>query len=853
MEKVTSSEWAAPVVVVPKGEGRIRLCGDYKVTVNKSLEVDQHPLPKPDELFAALAGGVKFSKIDLTQAYQQMVLDQDSRVYVTINTHLGLFRYTRLPFGIASAPAIFQRTMETILQGVKHVQCYIDDILITGSNEEEHLHNLEEVLKLLSQYGIRVKEDKCAFFKDKVEYLGHQISSEGLHTAPKKVEAIQAAPTPANTQELRSFLGLLHYYGKFIPDLASLVHPLNKLLQAGSEWRWTSECEQAFALAKKKLTSATVLAHYNPRYPLRLAADASSYGLGAVISHVFPSGVEKPIAYASRTLTASERNYSQLEKEALSLVFAVQKFHQYLYGREFTLCTDHKPLTTILGPKKGIPPIAAARLQRWALQLAAHNYTIQFRPTKAHANADALSRLPLKHTESKEAKADLFSVGQIEALPVTSVHLKHATSHDPILSKVLMYTKQGWPDKVDEILRPYWNRRTELTLEGDCIMWGIRVVVSAKLQDKVLEELHRVHLGISKAKALARNHVWWPGIDVKIEQMTKACERCQAVRNSPPAAPLHPWSWPSHPWQRIHLDFAGPFCGKMFFVIVDSHSKWAEVVEMKNTTSAATITVLRQYFATYGLPEQVVSDNGPQFTSSEFRIFLKSNGVKHIRCVPYHPSSNGVVERFIQTFKKALRAGGMQAVTVHQRLMNFLLVYRTTPHTTTGMAPCVLFLNRDLRTRFHLLRPDISGYVTSQQAKQKAHHDLHSRSRNLWVGQRVLVRNYRPGEDWIPGTVIDRKGPHLYTVQVANGLLWRQHIDQLKEVRDSPQEENSTDVDTQPYEANLPEPTTPTVTDTTGSAEVQQPQTDVATDTSPSSRYPTRNRKVNLLNLNSCK
>ena len=169
-----------------------------------------------------------------------------------------------------------------------------------------------------------------------------------------------------------------------------------------------------------------MLAHYNPKYPLRLAADASSYGLGAVISHVFPSGVERPIAYASRTLTASERNYSQLEKEALSLVFAVRKFHQYLYGRHFTLYTDHKPLTTILGPKKGIPPLAAARLQRWSLQLAAHNYTVQFRPTKAHANADALSRLPLKGTESKECftNTDLFTIRQIEALPVTSLQLK---------------------------------------------------------------------------------------------------------------------------------------------------------------------------------------------------------------------------------------------------------------------------------------------------------------------------------------------------------------------------------------------------------------------------------------------
>ena len=327
VEKVTHSDWAAPIVVVPKDDGQIRLCGDYKVTVNKSLKVDQHPLPRPDELFAALSRGVKFSKIDLTHAYQQMTLDTDSRVYVTINTHQGLFRYTHLPFGIVSAPAIFQRTMETILQGLTNVQCYIDDILVTGTSEQEHFHNLEEVLKRLSEYGIRVKREKCAFFKDTVEYLGHLISEEGLHTAPKKVEAIQAAPAPQNIQELRSFLGLLHYYGKFIPDLASLVHPLNQLLHSGRTWTWTEECEQAFVLAKKQLTSATVLAHYNPQYPLRLAADASSYGLGAVISHVFPNGLERPIAFASRTLTTSERNYSQLEKEALSLVFAVKKFH----------------------------------------------------------------------------------------------------------------------------------------------------------------------------------------------------------------------------------------------------------------------------------------------------------------------------------------------------------------------------------------------------------------------------------------------------------------------------------------------------------------------------------------------
>ena len=282
------------------------------------------------------------------------------------------------------------------------------------------------------------------------------------------------------------------------------------------------------------------------------------------------------------------------------------------------------------------------------------------------------------------------------------------------MSKVLRYTKQGWPDKVNDILKPYWNRRTKLTSENDCIMWGIQVVVPVKLQEQILQELHTVHLGISKTKALARSHIWWPGIDVRIEQMTKSCERCQAVRNAPPAAPLHPWSWQSHPWQRIHLHFVGPFCGKMFFVIVDSHSKWAEVIEMKNTTAVATIKELRQLFAAQDLPEQVVSDNRPWFATSEFSLFLKSNGVKHVRCALYHPSSNGAVERFIQTFKEAMKAGGTQGTTFHQRLVNFLLVYRFIPHTTTGVAPCVLFLKREVRARFHLLRPDVKDTVMSK-------------------------------------------------------------------------------------------------------------------------------------------
>ena len=528
LEKVGYSDWVAPVVPVPKADGRIRLCGDYKVTVNHSLEVEKYPLPNPNDLFATLSGGKHFTKLDLTHAYQQIKLDESSKACVTINTHQGLYRYTRLPFGIASAPAIFQRTMDTILQGIAHTVCYIDDILVTGVTDEEHLQNLEEVLKRLEHHGVKVNQEKCNFLQESVEYLGHRIDAEGIHTTTKKVEAIDKAPRPRNQQQLRSFLGLLQYYGKFVPNLASLLHPLNVLLQKHCKWTWSAECEDAFLQAKRMLMSNTVLAHYDPKLPLRLAGDASAYGVGAVISHV---------------------------------------------------CPDY----------------------HWI--------------TKDHFR-----------------RATMFlNIRQIESLPITSEHLKPATRRDPVLSRVLRFTKIGWPLTVPDVLKPFHQRQTELSTEDDCLMWGSHVIVPLLLQDKILQEIHQNHFGIARLKAIVQSHVWWPGLDRAVERLVKSCIQCQTVKNRPPVAPLHPWSWPTRPWQRIHIDFAGPMLGCTYLVVVDAHSKWPEVLEMTSTTTAATIRELRKLFAAYGLPEQLVSDNGPQFTAGDFSAFLRGNGVRHIR------------------------------------------------------------------------------------------------------------------------------------------------------------------------------------------------------------------------------
>ena len=314
-------------------------------------------------------------------------------------------------------------------------------------------------------------------------------------------------------------------------------------------------------------------------------------------------------------------------------MFGVKRFQNYLYGRPFTLVTDHRPLTTIFGSKKGIPALAAARLQRWAIILSAYQYDIYFRATHAHANADGLSRLPVKDssTEGMSSEPRLFNISQIESLPVTHKKLREATRRDVLLSKVVRYTKHGWPTEVQNPLRPFWNRRDELTVEDDCLLWGSRVVVPQKLRGKLLNELHRDHSGMSRMKAVARSYMWWPGLDGEIETLVRGCQPCQSVKNAPPAANLQPWTWPAKPWKRVHLDFAGPFEGSMFLLAIDAHSKWPEIHIMPSTTVQKTLEVLRNMFARYGMPEQLVTDNGSQFTSTDFATFTKLNGIRHIR------------------------------------------------------------------------------------------------------------------------------------------------------------------------------------------------------------------------------
>lgn len=259
--------------------------------------------------------------------------------------------------------------MDSILQGLPHVCVYLDDILVTGATEEEHLQNLDAVLTRLEKAGIRLKRNKCEFLLPAVEYLGHRITAQGLQPTDDKSQAIRDAPTPTNVSQLKSFLGLVNYYGKFLPHLSSMLAPLYSLLQQKQTWIWGTAQENAFQKAKTSLTSDSLLVHYDPTKELVLACDASPYGIGAVLSHRKRDGTDKSTAFASRSLAPAEKRYSQLDKEGLAIIFAVKRFHQYLYGRRFTIISDHKPLEHLFSETKATPTLASARIQRWALIL----------------------------------------------------------------------------------------------------------------------------------------------------------------------------------------------------------------------------------------------------------------------------------------------------------------------------------------------------------------------------------------------------------------------------------------------------------------------------------------------------
>lgn len=733
-----ASVWVSPIVPVPKGPNGIRLCVDMR-RANEAVLHEKHPIPVIEDVAPLLKDATVFSKVDLKQAYHQIELAPESREITTFGTHLGLFRYKRLMFGLKCAPEIFQRIVENILSGLKGVFNYLDDLLIFGRTPEEHDANLKAVLQRLSDVGFVINPGKCQFRKNEVTFLGHIIGSNSIRPMLDKVRAVKDFRSPQTAEELRSFIGLVSYLGRFIPHFSTELDLLQKVARR-TPFEWTAEAEQTFVHVQSLLSEDTYLSLFDPELPTIVMADASPVRLGAVLMQKKNDQI-RVICYVSRSLSPIERRYSQTEKEALALVFAVERLKMYLLGREFDLVTDHKPLQTIFGPRSK----PCARLERWLLRIQGYKYRVIHVPGKNNI-ADPLSRL-LPHTnivtenDVYEKNLVMF-VQNLVPRAITLKEIRKAIETDEVLQSVCRSLHSN--RRITE--KPFSALTDELCIVDNILLRGSRIVIPVSLRRQVLENAHEGHPGIVKIKERLRSKVWWPGIDREADTFVRTCDACQKIGKSITIQEMSRRTLPDGPWQDLAIDFKSLPSNKHLCVVVDYFSKFIECKVMKKTTAEATTKFLQEIFARFGYCYSITSDNGPPFNSEDFATFCKQLGIVHYTTPPYWAQANGEVERQNRSINKIIKIAVLKNEDYKKELRDYLLMYHSTPHSVTGVSPAELMFNRKLRDKIPTMkeRIEVPG-VRERDAFNKALSTERLRSdsvpdKSIEVGDEVLIK-----------------------------------------------------------------------------------------------------------------
>lgn len=772
-----ATDWCAPMVVVPKPAGGVRICVDL-THLNRSVKREIHPIPKIEHTLGKLAGAKVFSKLDANAGFWQVPLDPESQHLTTFLSPFGRFKFLKLPFGISSAPEHFQRKMNIILQGLEGVEIHMDDIIVWGSSQEEHDRRLRAVLERLEKIGMTLNEKKTVFSVDKITFLGHKVSAEGIAPDEKKISAIVNMEAPLNVTEVQRFLGMVNFLGKYIPRKAEILEPINSLLSTKTHWIWGPHQEEAFKKIKTLLTSAPILALYDPTKTTIVSADASSYGLGGVLLQEQDDGKKRPIAYVSRSLSAAEKNYANIEREALALTWSCERLKDFITGMSFSIETDHKPLVPLFTSKNFDE--MSPRLQRFRMRMMRYSYKIFYSPGKDLVIADTLSRKPLPCEETSELEEEMSAYIHLvnSNIPITDTYLAkiiEEQNQDPICTALVEYTTKGWPskNKVVPKLQAYWSVKDELSINDNLLMRGTRLLIPESLQKQVLEKIHEGHQGITKCRARAREAVWWPGISTQIEFAVRSCPQCVQHSNNS-HEPMIASEFPSRAWQIVAMDLF-KLEQQWYLVVTDYYSRYFEIAELSSLKSRAIINHCKSIFSRHGIPETVRSDNGPQFGTldfSEFKQFSESYGFKLITSSPKYSQSNGFAEAAVKIAKLRLKKSEDPFLA--------LLAYRTTP-LANGLSPAELLMNRKLRSTLPLSPQQLDKVPDKSSIQEKEKKAKEKQKRNF--NQRHRCRDLSPLQPGDPVWIIDMRihgkivreaeEPRSYIIQTARGILRR--------------------------------------------------------------------------------
>lgn len=608
-----------------------------------------------------------------------------------------------MPFGLCNAPATFERMMDRLLHGLKWTTClcYLDDVVIFSPSFETHLDRLDEVLKVFRHAGLQLNSAKCQFGSRQLKILGHIVNKNGIQPDPAKINAIADFPPPADLKSLRSFLGLCSYFRRFIAAFATIARPLSNLLKNDTPFLWGTEQQAAFTRLKTALTSTPILGHFDDSAPTELRTDASGYGIGAVlIQHSLEE--DHVIAYASRLLSSAERNYSITERECLAVVWSITKFRPYLYGRTFTVVTDHHALCWLSSLRDPI-----GRLGRWALRLQEYTFSVLHKSGKLHTDADCLSRHPVDPVDPENTEDSCFDQVDYPVMPISDLlEIEEEQRQDPALRAIIDRLSQGNPDAST---RPFVLRNNVLyrhNFSSSGSEWLL--VVPQGLRDPVLHELHASptsgHLGVLRTYARIKERFYWAGMYKSVYKYVTACDQCQRHKttNLRPAGLLHPLEPPSTPFFRVGVDLLGSFPplsadNRWIVVAIDHQTRYAETKAVPTATATDVAQfLLDQIILKHGAPRELLTDRGRAFVSRVISEILRSCSIIHKPTTAYHPQANGLTERLNRTLANML---AMYVSSDHSNwdaaLPFITFAYNSSRQDTTGFSPFFLLYGRE--------------------------------------------------------------------------------------------------------------------------------------------------------------